>query len=166
MSDDPILPDSPSTHTGMLDETRCAALLHSGLTIAQIALEANVPLDLAQEVAARPLTLHLLEKKRKRGTFDVEKALQDELEPTFERLVAMRDFAEDESLQFRAAVELFDRQRPKITRTEEERTTRFIFEAVSQVDAAKIEAEVAVIDAEFAAIDAHATKKKADLPVE
>ena len=138
---------------GSLDSHVCAELRLEGKTPEEIATLAGVPVGVVLPVYNSPLTKALMDRElakrsawRKDGKFEVEQALASEQESTFARIVHLRDNAEDEALQLKAAEDLFDRQRPKVTKTEEERVVTFILDPAYAKTAQTIVAETEMID--------------------
>lgn len=151
---------TPTPTPGTLDRTCVADLIVEGLTLEQVAERTGVPLAVVTPIYHSPLTRNLVDVKRRTsryrdasGRFDVEKALTVETEATFSRLVEIRDTADKPETQLSAAKELFDRQRPKITRTEDERTVRIVLSKDEQALAGATLTELAAMDAEFAVLD-------------
>lgn len=138
---------------GSLDSHYCAELRLAGKTAEEIAALAGVPVGVVLPVYHSPLTRALMDREvakrgswRKDGKFEVEHALASEQENTFAKIVEIRDNAEDEALQLKAAEDLFDRQRPKVTKTEEERVVTFILDPAYAKTAQTIVAETEMID--------------------
>lgn len=154
MSDPQIVPASTLNHKSV------AAYLAEGLSIEQIATLTGLTIGGIQPIAENPLTQHMLkqllgkkgEYRDENGQFDDEKALDVEREATFTKMVEFRD-GDNPQVALAANKELYDRQRPKITKTEDERTVRIVL-AQDQQDAARLAVqEVEAIDAEFTQID-------------
>lgn len=69
-----------------------------------------------------------LQRDMRERTFgDVIARLQREAGPTLDVLLALRDTSAKDDVRLGAARELFDRQVPKVTRTQEDRTLRIEF---------------------------------------
>ena len=158
-------PDLSPLTIAALDPRACADYLIQGHTPDQIASLTGVPIERVQMLAADPKTTFLVDKakgkyKGKGGVFDVEKALADELEATFTKLTHLRDHAEKDETQLRAAVELFDRQRPKITKNETEMTVRITLSHEQQALATSLEAEVEALDVDFESYEPTAEQEK------
>ena len=156
MSADPDLPSLAPAFSPTLDARACAERLARGCSLEQIAADTHTPLDTVQMLANDPVTKYLVGKQSSRttgGVFDVEKALTDETEDTFKTIVSLRDSAEKDEVKLRAAVELFDRQRPKVTKNETEMTVRVTLSQEQQALATNLEDEVRTLDAEFASYE-------------
>ena len=147
----------PDPQIQPLDTKSVADLLFEGMSVADIAVMTGQAEAAVAVLAENPLTKYMLQKLQaagaayhdKSGAFDTEKALSSETEDTFLKIVEIRDTADKPETQLSAAKELFDRQRPKITRTEEERTVRITISRDDVAVAATVEAEMAIIDADF-----------------
>ena len=156
MSVDPELPSLAPAFSPTLDARACAERLSRGCSLEQIAADTNTPLETVKMLANDPAAKYLVGKRASRttgGVFDVEKALTDETEATFNVITALRDTAEKDEVKLRAAVELFDRQRPKITKNETEMTVRITLSHEQQALATDLEDEVRTLDAEFASYE-------------
>lgn len=153
---DPDLPEYVPAFSPTLDMRGCAERLLRGQTPADIARDTNTPLATVEAIAADPKTRFLLSKRGSRhtgGKFDVERALTEETETTFNVITGLRDGAEKDEVRLRAAVELFDRQRPKVTKNETEMTVRITLSQEQQALATNLEAELETLDAEFASYE-------------
>lgn len=165
MSADPELPSLAPAFSPTLDARACAEHLSRGCTLEQIAADTNTPLETVKMLANDPAAKYLVGKRATRttgGVFDVEKALTDETERTFDTILGLRDGAEKDEVRLRAAVELFDRQRPKITKNETEMTVRISLSHEQQALATNLEDEVRTLDAEFASYEPAGELEKPD----